>query len=153
MVSYCYHRLQKTCEQQENALGSPNKTHSLLKLVDWHQSFKQSPKVFFRSWCDLHNQVCLSGWLAGCPSRLKSELWLAFQWPMREDLKELSNKWPHWIILPWLFNWINNIIINNQLIYIHLIPAITGNRIIDMWTYIVWSLSVDHWPPKRKGVL
>ena len=29
---------------------------------------------------------------AGCPSRLKSELGLAFQGPMRKDLKELSKK-------------------------------------------------------------
>ena len=34
-----------------------------------------------------------------------------------------------------------------------LIPANTGNGIIDMWGYIQRSLSVDHWPPKSKDIL
>ena len=36
---------------------------------------------------------------------------------------------------------------------IKLIPAQTGNRIIDMWEYIKRSLSVDHWPQKSKDML
>ena len=64
------------------------------KILETHTSF--SLHFFFRSWCDLHKRVCFSVRPAGCPSRLKSELWLAFQWPMRKDLKELSKKSNYW---------------------------------------------------------
>ena len=36
---------------------------------------------------------------------------------------------------------------------INLIPAQTGNGIIDMWKYNGRILSVDHWPPKKKDML
>ena len=43
--------------------------------------------------------VCPTGWLAVRLGRLKSELWLAFQWSMKKYLNELGKKLNYWYII------------------------------------------------------